>query len=219
MSIYIQLKDGNIEFLNFQPFDEEHGLGKTKEELELTGIFVDAIPDYVSDLGESALLKYDAVTKEFFYEYAERALSTEEEIQLLKEAGKSASQKYSSMVGVNTVGIAELKIAKINELKELCTKAIYEGFSSTTGNEFGFNDLDQANFTQQSILVLINGLADTATLQWKSKTGVVTLTVAEFKTVITEAKDHKLAQQGKFWQLEGQALAATTKTAIEAVKW
>lgn len=109
------------------------------------------------------------------------------------------------------------KQKKINQLKEVCNRAIFEGFTSTNGYTYGFNELDQANFTQQSVLIL-NG--STGSIKWKTKdAGVVEHTVAGFQAVINDAAAHKLAQQEKYWALETQVLSATTLEEIEAVVW
>lgn len=114
--------------------------------------------------------------------------------------------------------LIEDKTSKLNELKAACTDAIHKGFTSTLkGYEFGFNEHDQANFTQQ-LLLIVNGQADN--IQWKTKNaGVVNLTVEDFNIIINDSKNHKLAQQQKYWELENQVNNATTKQEVESIIW
>lgn len=106
---------------------------------------------------------------------------------------------------------------KLLSIKEACTNSIFNGFIASNGNEYGFNELDQANFTQQTILILSG---DTRPIRWKTRNnGVVEHTVGEFQAVINDAAAHKLAQQEKYWALETQILSATTVEEIEAVVW
>lgn len=113
--------------------------------------------------------------------------------------------------------LTEKRNLKIEELKKACSEAVYAGFASTIGHEFGFNEHDQANFTQQMLLIL-NG--NTAPIHWKTKNaGVVTLTLEEFNTVIEDSKNHKITQQQKFWQLEAQAKAAISEAELNLISW
>lgn len=56
----------------FLPFDEQHGLGKTKEELEAEGgIFVDTLPPEQCIEGMKSNLYINPETKQLWYEYTE----------------------------------------------------------------------------------------------------------------------------------------------------
>ena len=110
---------------------------------------------------------------------------------------------------------------KIAELKAACTNAIYEGFTSVaTGFNFGFNQHDQENFTQQMLLIVASNGNYTDQIRWKTKEGTVEpLTVSKFISLTNEAAVHKTTQQDKYWVLEQQVLKATTVEEIEAVIW
>ncbi|WP_088005592.1 DUF4376 domain-containing protein [Indiicoccus explosivorum] len=138
-----------------------------------------------------------------------------EENAALKRMNMNDTEKYAKLDKISTP-IAELKDARILKLKEECTAAIYAGFTSGT-NEFGFNEKDQANFTQQ-LLLIVSG--DTADIRWKTKNnGVQVFTVPEFQQVINDATAHKVTQQEKYWQLEAQVLAATLNAEVDAIIW
>lgn len=114
----------------------------------------------------------------------------------------------------------EVKNNKINELKAACQQAIFEGFTVTLNSEsfsFGFNELDQMNFTQQLILIVSGDASD---VKWKTQNaGVQTFSINEFMQVIEAGKNHKLAQQTKYWQLEQQVINAASVEEVEAVNW
>lgn len=120
--------------------------------------------------------------------------------------------------------LTEARASKRAELSAACTAAVYAGFESTAvkGKSFGFNEHDQANFTQMLVLIIAAGgpSAYTQPIEWKTKQGTVeTLTTTQFVQLISEAEAHKKAQQRKFWTLEVQMNAATTVEEIQAVTW
>lgn len=82
--IYLKLNQNDVESVHYMPFDEEYGLGKTKEELESEGVLVSSIPEPENRQGKSAILKYSKVDG-LYYEYVDRPLSPEEELAQLKE--------------------------------------------------------------------------------------------------------------------------------------
>lgn len=115
--------------------------------------------------------------------------------------------------------IEKVRAAKINQLKEACTQAIYKGFvSESLGKSFGFNDKDQANFGQKYLLV-VSGDNQGANIKWKSLSGVVDMTEAQFRVLIQESADHKMSNQVRYWQLEAQVLSATTNAGIDLINW
>lgn len=69
------------QYINYVPFHEKHGLGKTQEELEQEGILVDGIPEPQQIEGKSAILYCNPDTKELWYEYEDIPLTPEEEQQ------------------------------------------------------------------------------------------------------------------------------------------
>lgn len=107
---------------------------------------------------------------------------------------------------------------KVLELKEACTNSIYAGFASnSTDHVFGFNEYDQANFGQQFTVVVAG---DPSNITWKTKdAGPVEFTVAQFKEVLNEAKNHKESKQRKYWEYEQRVLAAKDEEELKDIKW
>jgi hypothetical protein len=132
---------------------------------------------------------------------------------------------WKSQDSINQEELERARENKINELKNACTLAIYEGFESSLvddagmNHQFGFNQHDQQNFDQQYLLV-ISGDNAGQDIDWKSKNlGVITLTEDDFKVVISEAKNHKLSNQQNYWQLESLVLNASTIEEINNITW
>jgi hypothetical protein len=96
--IYCEIRNGEVVYEHYQPFDEKHGLGKTKEELELTGIFVDSLPVNENPLGKTSTLKVDSKTGELYYEYTERELTLEEENTNLIAALKARQDETENAI-------------------------------------------------------------------------------------------------------------------------
>ncbi|MBH0311912.1 hypothetical protein I7E32_16190 [Alcaligenes faecalis] len=70
--IYIEINKNNEVITQHRyPFDEKSGYGKTKEELEQTGIFVESISEPERIEGKEPILKYNPETKILYYEYVE----------------------------------------------------------------------------------------------------------------------------------------------------
>ncbi|WP_051404848.1 hypothetical protein [Bacillus cihuensis] len=64
------------------PFDEKNGLGKSKEELDQEGVFVDAIPTPdTSNSDKVPVLKYN---NGLYYEYEDRQLTPEEKNSVIR---------------------------------------------------------------------------------------------------------------------------------------
>lgn len=134
----------------------------------------------------------------------------------LVERVKTASEIYQENVDKMDILMEDLRTLRIEKLKEECSQAIYDGFF-VGENHFGFNEHDQANFTQQLLLVVAG---QSSPIHWKTKNkGVIELTADEFKAVCQAAEVHKRSEQEKYWTLEQQILAATTAGEIKAVEW
>lgn len=82
--IYLKLNQNDVESIHYMPFDKEYGLGKTKEELESEGVLMSSIPEPENRQGKSAILKYSQASG-LYYEYADRPLTAEEELDQLKK--------------------------------------------------------------------------------------------------------------------------------------
>ncbi|MGW9128940.1 hypothetical protein ACWGPW_28955 [Paenibacillus chitinolyticus] len=59
-----------VTFTIYQPFDEQNGLSKSKEELETHGILVAALPEREHN-GKSSVLYINPQTKALWYEYVD----------------------------------------------------------------------------------------------------------------------------------------------------
>lgn len=71
--IYIRCKDDFVvEMVHYMPFDEKHGLRETKEELEKTGYFIEAIHPSENVEGFYSIMKYNPETKNIYYTYEEK---------------------------------------------------------------------------------------------------------------------------------------------------
>jgi hypothetical protein len=200
----------------------------TPEQVQ-TGIEVASLPERPDSIkGKDAVLKYG--DEGLFYELIDRPLTQEEIIGDIFNNQKSAVEQLSEL-DTSAASLSELKAVRIAALKEECTAAIHDGFVSGL-NEFGYNENDQLNFNSQTnkLNLLKNRLTEGAItqeeydakfpIQWKSKNnGVVALTEAEFVQVLDDAEAHQRVQQGKYWQLESQILAAETNEDVVAVIW
>lgn len=104
--IYIQVNDNkDVTTIDYLPFDEIHGLGKTKEELLETGFLVNEIPSPdTSDKAKDAILKYD--NGSLYYEYYDRPLTTEEEVKRLKQENAQLKTDMNNAIMELTMLIA-----------------------------------------------------------------------------------------------------------------
>lgn len=73
--IYLGDLTGDVEcivgFVHHKPFDPVEGFQKTREELEQTGVLVDALPELEIPEGKQPTLYYNRETKELWYEYSD----------------------------------------------------------------------------------------------------------------------------------------------------
>jgi hypothetical protein len=198
--------------------------------------------EYYQDFMQSNGFRVNPETKEIEFSYPDPNATEPQEpvyqkplteqIEELENKLKTPDDKYKEL-DLNTATLEEVRTAKINQLKYLCSQAIYAGFtSSVNGYVFGYNEHDQSNFEKQTALLNLwyNQLnAGKITqeqfnanfpIKWKTKNhGIVDLTEEEYLQVIEDAKAHQLSKQIKYWQLEAQVLAATTKEEIDAIVW
>lgn len=72
-----------VGFIHRYPFDAQHGLKKTKEELELTGVLVEELPDPEQN-GKIATLYVDLATGKTHYEYMDPPASEIDRSELEK---------------------------------------------------------------------------------------------------------------------------------------
>ena len=67
--IFIRPNEDGLVDIFYKPFDQKHGLGKTKEQLEQEGLLVDSIPEPEQQEGKIAILYVNPETKELYYQY------------------------------------------------------------------------------------------------------------------------------------------------------
>ena len=86
--IFIKGDDQKVNFVHYMPFDSEHGMGKTREQLELEGILVESIPEPEPITDKIPVLHYSLETKELWYEYDSIPFSNsiERQLQEIQEA-------------------------------------------------------------------------------------------------------------------------------------
>lgn len=110
-----------IGFIHYFPFDKNHGLGKTKEELEQEGILIENFPEPEQIEGKHATMYWNPIDKNVFYEYKDipksKEENLEEKIKTLTE--NLAQEKINNMkkdaLAVNlTKEVASLKIEVMN---------------------------------------------------------------------------------------------------------
>jgi len=223
MSIYIKLKDNNIEFINFQPFDERHGLGKTREELLLDGIFVDQLPQPELFEGKISIIKYGDIG--LYYEYIDEPITLDTKVQNIMDKQSTAQEKYAA-TDKSSVLLINLKKLKMAQLDEACNMAIVNGFKHVIGTTeylFSCSLSAQSNFTGTDLLFK-DGFITQA--EWSAvdvATNVVErviLNQTDFNTVKLKVFQHINSNISKFRNtLQTQVEAAVTVAEVDAVKW
>jgi hypothetical protein len=175
------------------------------------------------DMVLESLINQGVITKEEFDKKVEEFKFTSPINDLIIK-NQTVDEKFNAMISDDS-DLENLKDAKINVLKEQCSIDIYNGFTSSIIRdgeklEFGMNTLDQANYTQQMILIIGDTQNLIQTIEWKTKNkGVVNLTKSEFLQVINDAKNHKVKNQSKYWRLEDEVLASNSLEELLGVIW
>ncbi|CAM4363365.1 hypothetical protein [Bacillus manliponensis] len=96
--IYIKYNNtGEIELIHSAPFHSELGLGKTKEELEKEGFFVNSIPEAEHREGKVAILKCNVTTKTLYYLYVDKPLTQEEVLKNLQKENEELKRNQKLM--------------------------------------------------------------------------------------------------------------------------
>jgi hypothetical protein len=117
--------------------------------------------------------------------------------------------------------LAQTQTAKKAQLQTLYSQTLAAGFISSangTSVTYGFSPSDQANMTQ--IQSAISAGIETWPVDYGDVHGVVvTLTSAQFLTLETDADRFKWAQVKQLRTLVGNAMAATTVDAVNAIQW
>lgn len=101
--IFITVNNENVvDFMHYMPFDNEHGLGKTKEELEIEGFLIETKPQIPENQeGKQATLCFDRTALSFYYKYVDMP-KTPEQLQAERIAqleADVATANYALMMG------------------------------------------------------------------------------------------------------------------------
>ncbi|SFI89550.1 hypothetical protein [Brevibacillus centrosporus] len=93
--IYVEYSAENenlVTFVHHMPFDEVHGLGKSKTELEKTGVFVDSVPELVNIEGKVARLYLNPATRTLEWKHfdsqrpEDRVAQLEQQLKITQDA-------------------------------------------------------------------------------------------------------------------------------------
>ncbi len=86
--VYIRYDEDTkvITFMHKMPFDKVNGMGKSKEELEKTGVFVDECPEPEKKTGFSPVAMYSEETKSIYYDYKPIPVPSDERLDMLEDA-------------------------------------------------------------------------------------------------------------------------------------
>lgn len=87
------LSDGTVRMIYNAPFDENYGLGKTKEQLLTDGILIKDIPNLEKIEGKVPILKYDGIA--LYYEYEDTPL---DEITVLRNELENQKQALAELM-------------------------------------------------------------------------------------------------------------------------
>jgi hypothetical protein len=115
--------------------------------------------------------------------------------------------------------LAALKEKKIYELNRKCNAEILRGFTSaSTGHRFSFGQEDQANLTQQMLLLLND--PNLSSVEWKTEdSGVQTFTREQFLSIVKEAEAHKRSLMAQYWKKKANVLESSDRDTIKAMEW
>lgn len=96
--IYIENEKitGQVIFQHNFPFHEEHGLRKTQEELEQSGMLVESIPERPDEMVGKNLVLYANPLR---WEYEDRPLTQEEKLQQMVDAGTITQEQMDDLLG------------------------------------------------------------------------------------------------------------------------
>ncbi|GIO06203.1 hypothetical protein J31TS6_22310 [Brevibacillus reuszeri] len=107
--IYIQFENETevrafVNFIHYNPLDPNEGLGKTADELSLTGVLIEALPQLEKHDGKDAKLYFNPQTKELWYEYVDSPLPENDRIAQLEQNMKalmlSATDQYEQTLAI-----------------------------------------------------------------------------------------------------------------------
>ena len=112
--IYVQYdKENTINLIHYVPFDVVNGLGKTREELLLTGALVEKFEEYnYEDESKLPIYKYNPEGNTVYYELIDKPMTLEEEIR--KALVDLAEENRQLRETLNEVALSLNEIRLIN---------------------------------------------------------------------------------------------------------
>lgn len=117
--------------------------------------------------------------------------------------------------------LASVQAAKKAQLQNMYAQTLAAGFSSTasgTAVTYGFAPNDQDNMNQIETAIQAN--IETFPVEYGDIHGtVISLTQAQYQTLISDANKFKWAQVKQLRSLIGQVMTATTTDAVNAIQW
>ncbi len=106
------------------------------------------------------------------------------------------------------------------ELTRSCNKAILSGFETEEGKFYQFDEKDQSNFTQQTMMLIMDSSITTVLWESGDKDGKFTeYTKEEFLQLIGLAQLHKNTKISKLTTLRSQLDSAKTIEEIKSIEW
>jgi hypothetical protein len=97
--IFVKYDSNNtVTYIHTKPFDQNEGLGKTKQELENEGLLVSSIPNPdLTDNTKMPILKVNPTNNTLYYEYVDRPLTPEEKLQLIEQENEELKVRIDLM--------------------------------------------------------------------------------------------------------------------------
>ena len=246
--IYVKLDENNkVGFRHFLPFDLEYGIGKTKEELEQTGFFVESIPQPEVIVGKAPVLYGDNITKTLWYEYINIPLTPEQLLeQKLTNINLSISDNEAVIDAFNNGVITETDVlskyqegkisdlsaftltfegkkqAKIIKLDKDCNSEILGGFFSDVKNGnrlYGLTYDDQLNMEVLKSNIK-DGFIPEGTLEYYAKGQPCEVwSNTEFMILYGQAMTYKKERIKTCKAKKALAESATTVAELELIVW
>lgn len=172
-------------------------------------------------------------TEEFTgWKYDEKQYGLREYLELVSsmqvkqnEQLLTADEKYK-LIDKSSISLDDLKVAKMNQLEELCNKSIVDGFDFTINSvsyRFSCSITAQANFQGTDTLFkdgLITEVEWTVTNNSTGVTSRVTLDKSTFDQIRLEVFNHINANISKLRNtLQPQVESATDNSSVDSIVW
>ncbi len=150
--------------------------------------------------------------------------SVENGLDLIDENGvyqlKYENGLITKIDGNDEVFIELAKTSKYQELTRKCNSSILSGFETEDGKFYQFDEKDQTNFTQQTMMLIMDSSIENVLWESGDRDGkFVAYTKMEFLQLVALAGVHKNSNIEKLAILRGKLEQATTVEEIKAIEW